>query len=55
MKKRLKRIAPLQAGIVLAVTYALFSLILVPILMLAGAGVAAAEKQSGQQIGRAHV
>jgi hypothetical protein len=50
MKKRLKRIAPLQAGIVLAVVYALLSLIAVPFLMLAGAGVAAAAKQSGQQL-----
>jgi hypothetical protein len=47
MKKRLKRVAPLQAGIVLAVLCALLSLIAVPFLMLAGAAVTAAAEQAG--------
>ncbi len=41
MKKRLKRIAPLQTGIVLGLLYALLSLIVVPFFMLAGLGAAA--------------
>lgn len=36
MKKRLKRIDPLKAGIVLGILYALLSLILVPIFLLVG-------------------
>lgn len=35
MKKRIKRIAPVQLGKMLAVIYALFSLILVPLILLA--------------------
>ena len=35
MKKRIKRIAPVQLGKLLAVVYALFSLIFVPIMLLA--------------------
>ncbi|MEO5960680.1 MAG: DUF3566 domain-containing protein [Opitutaceae bacterium] len=50
MKKRLKRLAPLQTGIVLAVLYALLSLFAVPFFMLAGAGMAAAAQQSGAQM-----
>ena len=36
MKKQLTRIAPLKAGIVLGTVYALLSLLLVPIFLLAG-------------------
>jgi hypothetical protein len=50
MKKRLKRLAPLQTGIVLAVLYALLGVILIPIFMLAGAGAMAAARQSGQDV-----
>jgi hypothetical protein len=47
MNKRIKRLAPLQTGLVLGVLYALLSLIMVPFLMLAGAGIAAAARQGG--------
>jgi hypothetical protein len=47
MRKRIKRIAPLKTGIVLGVLYALLSLIIVPFLLLAGAGVAAAASRNG--------
>lgn len=50
MKKRLKRLAPLQTGIVLAVLYALMSLIAVPIFMIGGAAAAAAAQQSGADV-----
>lgn len=36
MKKRLKRIAPVQAGLVLGIIYALFSLLVVPFFALFG-------------------
>lgn len=36
MKKRLKRFAPLQLGIVMAVTYAMLALVLVPFFMIGG-------------------
>ena len=47
MRKRIKRIAPLKTGIVLGVLHALLSLIIVPFLLLAGAGVAAAASRNG--------
>ena len=47
MKKRLSRIAPLKAGIVLGVLYTLLGCLLVPIFMLAGAAAATAARQSG--------
>ena len=47
MNKRLTRIAPLKAAVVLGVLYALLACIFVPFLMLAGAGVAAAARSSG--------
>ena len=47
MNKRIKRIAPLKTGIVLGVLYALMSLIMVPFMMIAGVGIAAASKQAG--------
>jgi hypothetical protein len=47
MNKRLKRIGILKAGVVLAVLYALFSLILVPFLMIGGTIAARAAAQSG--------
>jgi hypothetical protein len=50
MTKNLKRVAPLKAGIVLGVLYALLSLIAVPFFMIAGAGMAAVAKQSGTAI-----
>ena len=50
MNKRIKRIAPLKTGIVLGVLYALMSLIMVPFMMIAGIGVAAAAKQSGTPV-----
>lgn len=36
MTRRLKRIAPLQAGKMLAITHALFSLLFIPFILLAG-------------------
>ncbi|MEO6873943.1 MAG: hypothetical protein ABI222_03890 [Opitutaceae bacterium] len=50
MKKALTRISPVKAGVVLGVLYALLACIAVPFLMLAGAGVAAAARQSGTAI-----
>jgi sulfite exporter TauE/SafE len=50
MNKRLTRIAPLKAGIVLGVLYALLACIMVPFMMLAGAGMAAAARSSGASI-----
>ena len=47
MKKRLTRIAPLKAGIVLGVLYALLGCLIVPIFMIAGATAAAASRQAG--------
>jgi hypothetical protein len=50
MNKRLKRIAPLKAGIILAVFYALLSLLAVPFFMLMGSFAAAAAQQSGTDV-----
>jgi uncharacterized membrane protein len=50
MNKRLKRIGPLKAGVVLGVLYALLGLILVPFFMIGGAVAAAAARQSGAQL-----
>jgi len=50
MRKRIKRIAPLKTGIVLGVLYALLSLIAVPFLLIAGAGIAAAARQNGTAV-----
>jgi hypothetical protein len=50
MNKRLTRIAPLKAGIVLGVLYALLACIMVPFLLLAGAGMAAAARSNGGSI-----
>ena len=47
MKKHLKRIAPLKAGIVLGVLYALLGCILVPFFIIGGMGMAAAARQTG--------
>jgi hypothetical protein len=50
MKKRLSRIAPLKTGVVLGVLYALLSLLMVPVFMLAGAGAMKAAQQNGAQV-----
>jgi sulfite exporter TauE/SafE len=47
MNKRLTRIAPVKAGVVLGVLYALLACIMVPFMMLAGAAVSAAASQAG--------
>ena len=50
MKKRLTRIAPLKAGIVVGVLYALLACLIVPIFLIASAGIAAAARQNGGQL-----
>ncbi|MDP3072776.1 MAG: hypothetical protein Q8N18_20960 [Opitutaceae bacterium] len=50
MKKRIVRIAPLKAGIVLGVLYALLSVLMVPIFLIVGMTAAAAAKQGGQDV-----
>ena len=47
MNKRLTRISPLKAGLVLGVLYALLACVAVPFLMLAGAGMAAMARENG--------
>jgi hypothetical protein len=47
MIKRLKRIAPLKAGIVLGILYTLLGLLIVPFFMLAGFGAMAAASRNG--------
>ena len=47
MNKRLTRIAPVKAGLVLGVLYALLACIAVPFFMLAGFGMAAAARSTG--------
>ncbi len=51
MKIRVKRIAPLQAGKMLAGIYALFSLILIPILLVASIAGGGASIPVGMAIG----
>jgi hypothetical protein len=51
VKKRLKRIAPLQLGVVAGVFYALFSLIFIPFfLLMALAGAFAPKSDSGSDL-----
>ena len=50
MNKRLRRIGPLKAGVVLGVLYALLSLLAVPFLMIAGGLAATAARQTGTSI-----
>lgn len=49
MKLKLKRIAPLQAGKILAVFYGLFSLILVPFMLIAMSIASLSARQTGVQ------
>lgn len=48
MKRRIKRIAPLQLGKMMGVLYACIGLIFLPIFMLAGMGGAFAQHAQGQ-------
>lgn len=50
MNKRLRRIGPLKAGIVLGVLYALLSLLVVPFFMIGGFVAASAARQGGVQM-----
>ena len=46
MNKRLTRIAPVKAGLVLGVLYALLACVAVPFLLLAGVGMAAMTREN---------
>jgi hypothetical protein len=47
--KRLKRIAPLQLGLMLGVTYALLAIVIIPIILLFGAIASAVSSTHGGQ------